>query len=151
MAATITTVAYPQTLDLIKDFITIREAVFVHEQGFPVEGEADGKDPTSVHFILYVEGNAVGGVRLIVLEDYTKLGRLAVLKEHRGKGYGKLLVKELVNYAKQHQSDKKLKVESQVQVVDFYESLGFTTVSEVVIIEDYPHKRMEYDFNAQAN
>lgn len=41
----------------------------------------------------------------------------------------------------------KLYVEAQEPVVNFYIKLGFIPISDVVIIEDYPHKLMEYYFN----
>ena len=84
---------------------------------------------------------------MIIFDEYTKLSRLVVDKRHRGEGYGKLLTKELINYARDHFRDRKLKVEAQIQVVEFYVGLGFEVVSDLVMIEDYPHKRLELDFN----
>ena len=73
----------------------IREAVFVKEQGFL--DEFDDTDQEAVHLILYDEVELpVATCRIFwnqAMNAYT-LGRLAVIKEYRGKNIGSLMLKE---------------------------------------------------------
>ena len=127
----------------IKEAYQVRKTVFVDEQGFPESVELDDKDQLPIHFVLYSDDKPIGNVRLIKFDDYLKLSRMAVLKEHRGKGYGSMICKKAIDYFK-NTSDKTLfKVESQSHAAGFYESFGFKKVSEEVIIENAPHFRME--------
>ena len=69
-------------------------------------------------------------------EPYVTIGRLATLKEFRGRGYARILVEAAVDYAKDHPDlmvkDNKLgqwkglvMVHAQVQLENWYASLGF--------------------------
>ena len=83
---------------LPEDARKIRIEVFVEEQGF--EEEFDSTDKIAKHFVLYVEGRAVATCR-IFSEGAGRfhLGRVAVLKSERGKGFGKALMLEAEEYA----------------------------------------------------
>ena len=83
---------------LPEDARKIRIEVFVEEQGF--EEEFDSTDKIAKHFVLYVEGRAVATCR-IFSEGVGRfhLGRVAVLKSERGKGFGKALMLEAEKYA----------------------------------------------------
>ncbi|GFZ44453.1 hypothetical protein JCM24511_02175 [Saitozyma sp. JCM 24511] len=71
----------------------IRHEVFCIEQGYgPVIElpENDWEDALSTHFLLFTDrGEPAGTVR--VLDSRAKLGRLAIRKQFRGKGYGRPL------------------------------------------------------------
>ncbi|KAL8283594.1 hypothetical protein RQP46_005389 [Phenoliferia psychrophenolica] len=71
----------------------IRVTVFVEEQKFTLEDEFDEKDPGSDHFVLLKNGSPIGTIRYY--PPMGKLGRLAVLKEGRGVGAGRLLCEAL--------------------------------------------------------
>lgn len=77
----------------------IREAVFIEEQGF--ESEFDEIDNTAVHFVLFDEDESpIATCRVFwnnQMNAYT-LGRLAVIKECRGKNIGSLIVTPLYNF-----------------------------------------------------
>jgi fucose permease len=53
------------------------------------------------------------------------VGRVAVLKEYRGKGIGRLLMLEIIQQAK-HEQREFLKLSSQVHAIAFYQSLGLS-------------------------
>ncbi|HDK37659.1 MAG TPA: GNAT family N-acetyltransferase, partial [Thiolapillus brandeum] len=71
----------------------VRKKVFVEEQQVPVELEWDGQDPQCLHLLAEdAGGNPIGTGRL--LPD-GHIGRMAVLKEWRGKGIGFALLRQL--------------------------------------------------------
>lgn len=124
----------------------VRVKVFVKEQNVPQENELDELDPECVHWIVLTgDEKVVGTIRLYV--DPTgkkgKLGRMAVLKEYRRRGIGKMLIKELVDYAKEFTEIQKIVCHSQEYIQDFYKSCGFKVESpEIFMEEGIPHVLM---------
>jgi predicted GNAT family N-acyltransferase len=99
----------------------IRFTVFVEEQGVPQEIELDELDARSLHIVGFVDGTPVATARL--LPD-GHIGRMAVLKEWRGRGIGGVLLKELVKQA-QRRGDTEVILSAQVHAVPFYRAHGF--------------------------
>jgi predicted GNAT family N-acyltransferase len=99
----------------------IRFAVFVDEQGVPREIEMDETDARCVHVIAFDDAVPVATGRL--LPD-GHIGRMAVLKEWRGRGIGSFLLKYLVQKARER-GDKKISLSAQVHAVRFYKAHGF--------------------------
>lgn len=120
--------------------IEIRKAVFVKEQNVPEELEIDGLDNEAEHFIMYLGEKPIGCAR-IRKNKYAKLERIAVLKEYRGKGYGKKLTQYLIDYCKE-QNFKKIVIHSQIYVIDFYKKFGFEPVGKVFFEAGIKHRKM---------
>lgn len=68
--------------------------------------------------------------------------RIAILKEHRGKGIGKLIVEELEKLARS-EGVKEVYLESQVTALGFYEKLGFESFGEVYVWDNIENKKMK--------
>ena len=117
----------------------IRETVFIHEQHVPVELEWDEFDAVCLH-ILAVDsaGNPIGTARL--LPD-GHIGRMAVLKEWRGRGVGGVLLQRLLEKAKKRHLRLAI-VNAQTYAAGFYTRFGFRTVGEEFIDAGIPHVRM---------
>ncbi len=116
----------------------IREEVFIKEQGF--KEEYDEIDNFATHLVLYLNGEAVGTLRLFTLDNPETyiLGRLAVKKDSRGKGLGSYLVRGALKYVKNQGGDE-LILHSQLHAEEFYKKLGFTEYGEIEYEEDCPH------------
>lgn len=116
----------------------IRTRVFIEEQGF--ENEYDATDGVAAHIVAFRDDSPVGVCR--VFREKTQgayvLGRLAVLKEHRGKGIGAAVVTEAEKYVKQI-GGSELKLHSQLTATGFYERLGYEQFGSVEYEEDCPH------------
>lgn len=86
-----------QSAEEVKQCLDIRIEVFVQEQHFTMEDEIDEKDGPSDHILLLNEVFIpIGTIRWF--PPLNKLGRLAILKEYRGKGLGYKLVKALEDH-----------------------------------------------------
>ena len=107
-----------------KKAIAIRKKVFIKEQKVPLDIEIDGLDPEAEHFIAYFNNKPIGCARIRTKDYHAKLERIAIIKEFRGKGYGKELTKFLISYCKQN-NFKEICLNSQIYVSDFYKKLGF--------------------------
>src|SRR3954452_25136121 len=100
----------------------VRESVFVHEQAVPLELEWDGIDPDCAHVLAEDEqGHAFGTGRL--LPD-GHIGRMAVLRQWRGHGAGRALLRQLIEAARQR-GDGEVMLSAQVHALGFYRAEGF--------------------------
>ncbi|WP_010307491.1 GNAT family N-acetyltransferase [Kurthia senegalensis] len=125
--------------------LTIRKKVFVEEQHVPLEDEVDELDvldgPCRHLLITTNEDEAVGTGRVRLIEQYGKLQRVAVLKDMRQFGIGRLIIAELETLAKQLGAQK-TKLDAQVHAIGFYEKLGYTVQSDVFLDAGIEHVLM---------
>lgn len=117
----------------------IRMTVFVEEQRVPVEIEWDDHDEKSLHALAYDnKGRAVATGRL--LPD-GHIGRMAVLKEWRGKGVGGAILERLVAVAK-GRGDREIELFAQTHALEFYRRYGFTESGPIFEEAGIPHQAM---------
>jgi predicted GNAT family N-acyltransferase len=120
----------------------IRFTVFVDEQRVPPELEMDEHDAVSIHALAYTKaGNtwrAVGTGRL--LPD-GHIGRMAVLREWRGKGVGRALLRALMQRARER-GDREVVLSSQVHAMGFYANEGFAPEGPVYLEAGIDHQDM---------
>lgn len=110
--------------DDLTDVHKIREEVFIKEQGVPHDLEIDGTDKYAQSLLLLDDDKPFATGRIILIHEEYTLGRICVLKEYRNKGYGNILVNELIKRAKELGA-KSVHIHAQLSVVPFYEKLGF--------------------------
>ncbi|QJD58320.1 GNAT family N-acetyltransferase [Pseudomonas sp. gcc21] len=116
----------------------IRRAVFIDEQCIPADEEWDADDAISVHFLLCAKGEPAGTARL--LPD-GHIGRVAVMRDWRGTGLGKVLMLAVMDHARGVGMDI-LKLSAQTYALDFYRGLGFVVESGEYLEAGIPHHRM---------
>lgn len=119
----------------------IRKEVFVKEQGVAVDIELDAYDNISTHVLVIHDNKAIATGRVRELDEQAKLQRICVLKEYRGTGVGKLVIEGLEVIArgmKLHQSI----LHAQYHAKEFYEKLGYTTVSDIFMEQNIEHVTM---------
>ncbi len=130
------TVIYKGIPDYAKE---VRQKVFVDEQGF--HNEFDDIDETAAHIVMFDEDKIpIATCRIFwdtVMNTYI-LGRLAVIKEYRGKSIGSVIVKEAEKYI-QKRGGKCLALHAQCRITAFYQTLGFTEFSDIDDDEGCPH------------
>ena len=117
----------------------IRETVFLDEQGF--EKEYDENDNVAKHIVIYYEKNAIATCRVYWDDEVNcyHVGRIAVLKPHRGKGLGIKIVTEAEKLIKQLGGNEVF-ISGQVRVAEFYKNkLGYTQYGEAYFEENVPH------------
>jgi predicted GNAT family N-acyltransferase len=117
----------------------IRFAVFVEEQGVPREIELDEQDALSLHAVAFEDHKPVATGRL--LPD-GHIGRMAVLKQWRGRGIGGLLLQRLMERAKQR-GDSEVALSAQVHAVAFYRAHGFIPDGDEYLEAGIRHQAMK--------
>ena len=121
-----------------EDICAIRYEVFVDEQNVPEELEIDGLDGEAKHVLAFVDVVPIGTGRILIDGH---IGRVAVLKNYRGHGIGKLIMKELIKWA-HDMSLEKVWLSSQWHAHSFYLDLGFVCVGEIYKEAGIDHIKM---------
>jgi len=117
----------------------VRFAVFVEEQRVPVELELDEFDPVSLHALARDQGDRVLGTGRLLPDGH--IGRMAVLKEWRGRGAGKAMLRRLIDAARER-GRREVALSAQVHALAFYRAEGFEPVGAVYEEAGIPHQAM---------
>lgn len=124
----------------------IRALVFLEEQ--KCEGglnvEYDEYEDEGHTYLMFVSGEPVATARYRILDDGRtgKIERIAVLKEHRGKGYGAEIVSHLTEALKNVDGVEEIMMSAQDQALPFYEKLGYAAVGEGYLEAGIPHHKI---------
>ncbi|MBI1274959.1 GNAT family N-acetyltransferase [bacterium] len=126
---------------------SIRQQVFIDEQGVFPEEEWDGLDGTAQHYLAYTGGQPVATARLRRVQkngeqEYAKIERVCVLKAARGKGIGYQLLQSVIEDAIAEGLND-LRLEAQTVAIPFYENLGFEPYGESYMDARIQHRRMK--------
>jgi predicted GNAT family N-acyltransferase len=118
---------------------SIREAVFIKEQGVPAELEWDGLDEGCRHALaLSHKGDAIGCGRMLADGH---IGRISVLPQWRKQKVGTAIMEALLNYARSHDY-KQVDVDAQTYAVPFYRKFDFVEEGESFMDAGLPHIKM---------
>ena len=117
----------------------IRKKVFIVEQNVPEDVEIDQYENSSHHIIALLDDKFIGTARWRKTENGIKLERFAVLKEKRGLGIGKELVRFIL---KQIKKESVIYLHAQDHVISFYKKLGFYSVGDHFYEGGISHQKM---------
>ena len=127
--------------NLMKEAHRIRYEVFVIGQNCPEELEWEFEEE-STHFLLIENDIPLASARHRKTEKGYKLERFAVLSQARGKGYGMLILKAILEDIKE--SNELKYMHAQEQVIPFYEKVGFEKSGNIFEEAGIMHYKMEY-------
>lgn len=133
---------YAQNQKEIFTVINIRKVVFMEEQAVDASEELDDKDYEAQHYLVSDGDTMVGTARIYFEDDVAFIGRVAVLKEHRKKGYASFIIKELIEIIKESDA-RVIHLGAQVQAQGFYEKLGFEVCGDLYLDANIDHYPME--------
>ncbi|WGE60339.1 GNAT family N-acetyltransferase [Actinobacillus equuli] len=119
----------------------LRTAVFVVEQDCPYQ-EVDDKDLISYHHFAKKQQNLTAYCRIFLQEDGVHIGRVLVAIEARGSGLARELMQTAIAYAKQTWPQHTIYIQAQSHLAQFYQSLGFSAISDVYLEDNIPHPDM---------
>ncbi len=117
----------------------LRESVFVVEQDCPYQ-ELDGRDhePGTRHLWVEHEGRPVAYLRLLEDAEGTRIGRVLVAREHRGRG----LADTLLTTALELVGDRTAHLDAQSYLAGWYTRYGFRPVGPEFLEDGIPHVPM---------
>lgn len=135
---------FDSSADAFETVRAIRTCVFTNEQGADGSREFDEYDKTSLFALLYEDDRPVGTARIAETAAGIKIGRIAILKACRGKGYGAEIVKAVTKKAFDMGADRVF-VDAQNYAVPFYEKLGFIIIGTEITDRGLAHIPMCMD------
>ncbi|MCL2405655.1 MAG: GNAT family N-acetyltransferase [Defluviitaleaceae bacterium] len=127
----------------LEDAYAIRQEVFVNEQHVSEAEEYDGTDASCAHLVAYEDDMPVATGRIMILNDDYVIGRVAVLKSHRGQNLGIGIMQALIEACCTMGGDRQV-LHAQTHARGFYEKLGFTAYGEEFDEAGIPHIAMEH-------
>jgi predicted GNAT family N-acyltransferase len=113
--------------ELMQTAHSIRHEVFVVGQNCPSHLEWEFEEE-STHFLVLNNNKAVATARHRKTKNGFKLERFAVLKNARGKGYGHIILKAILNDLKKFKGI--IYMHAQSEVLPFYQKMGFKIEGE---------------------
>lgn len=133
--------------DAKDDAFAIRTKVFVEEQGY--EDEFDDIDAYAEHITIFSDGEAVGCARCFPESESSRcyiVGRVATLPEFRGRGIGRMLVKECESAASR-KGALSMRLHAQARLEGWYAGMGYKRIGDVDYEDEgQPHIWMEKIF-----
>jgi predicted GNAT family N-acyltransferase len=121
----------------------IRRTVFIEEQRVPEEIEMDTDDAHAFHALALLDGQAVGCGRMVAHGDKeVKIGRMAVLRDLRGRGIGRDILRFLMEQARAR-GERKAILHAQLTAEGFYLKEGFKPVGDIFDEAGIEHRQME--------
>ena len=121
--------------------LQLRSDIFVVEQDC-VYLDIDGKDDKAVHVVGLKDNKVVAYTRVFKPGDYfdeASIGRVAVHKEYRKFGYGKVIMQASIKVVEEHFNRTEIKISAQKYLTKFYSDLGFNTIGEEYLEDGIPH------------
>lgn len=127
--------------ELHKIAMDIRIKVFVDEQNVPFEMEEEFEKECT-HFLIYYRRKAIGTARYRRTDEGIKFERFAFLKEARGKGLGRDLMRFMLTDV--YHYHQRIYLNAQVAAVDYYKKSGFVIIGGKFDEAGIDHYPMEY-------
>ncbi|MFS0786344.1 GNAT family N-acetyltransferase [Shouchella sp. 1P09AA] len=141
MIDTITVQVATKQSDIDQCF-SIREHVFIDEQGVSKDLERDFHDNSAIHLLLKSNHEPIGAARMRILDQKGKIERVCVLTPFRNKGFGEQFMRKVEEIG----SEKgicELVLNAQEPALDFYLRLGYQKESERFYEAGIPHFAMK--------
>ena len=121
----------------------IRELVFRKEQKVPYEEDEIFEEQLEAKtYLIYLEDKVIGTIRYRLVNDEYKVERFAILKEYRGKGYGKQAFNYFVELLATKFNPCTITLNSQEAVIGFYEACGFVKEGDMFMETGINHIKM---------
>lgn len=128
-----------------ESLLALRKTVFVREQNVPEQLEIENEE-SSTFFLGTIEGQSVVTGRYRKKQGiFSKIERVATLKEFRGRGYGIKLMNHMLNHLIDKFGKETLPfLNSQESAVSFYDKLKFQAIGEAFYEANIKHLKMVY-------
>ena len=129
--------------DATDEIMELRREVFIVEKRVPEHEELDGKEKEHIHFGMYENDILIACLRAQEVENgLLHIGRIAVKKDRRGKGLGRLLLEHLFTYAKEN-GFSAVELSAVDSAEGFYKKLGFVPEGDYYPEAGIPHIYMK--------
>lgn len=118
----------------------LRDLVFVVGQKITSEPEIDGADPRCFHAMLYLGDHLVGTARAFGEMHPVSVGRVAVLNEYQGRGFGTVLMTHVQEWL----GARPAELHAQAHLEPWYTRLGWKRSGEDFMEAEILHTPMTW-------
>jgi ElaA protein len=121
--------------------LQLRNEVFVVEQACVFQ-DADDKDQDSYHLMGFKDNKLAAYTRLVppgVIYAEASIGRVVTSPAVRKAGAGRELMKLSISHCQHLFGEAPIRIGAQLYLKSFYESFGFTQVSDVYLEDGIEH------------
>ena len=135
------------TNEEVYKILQLRNEIFILEQSCPYL-DCDGKDEESYHLFASDNENIIAYLRIIkkgIICDDTAIGRVCVDKKYRKNNLGREMLLRAISFIENELKEKKIKIQAQSYLYDFYKSLGFNEISDTYLEDGISHIDMIYN------
>lgn len=125
------------------EILKLRQDIFIVEQTC-IYDDIDGRDSQSKHLLFKEKDSLIAYSRIVPPGekfDQISIGRIVVNKDYRGRGFGKKIVAESIEWVREMGYNSVI-IEAQAHLQPFYEELGFTPSSDIYDEDGIPHLQM---------
>lgn len=121
------TVSVVDWSDKRAELTSVRRAVFIEEQNVPETIELDDRDPNCHHVLACDKSRCpIGTARM---DANGKIGRMAVLRDYRGLGVGREMLRTIMDYGRAN-GITDFHLSAQISAVGFYRKMGFESFGD---------------------
>lgn len=125
----------------IYKILKLRNEIFIVEQSCPYM-DCDGKDEESYHLFAEDGEDIIAYLRIIkkgIIYDDVAIGRVCVNKKYRKNNLGREMLLRAISFIENELKEKKIKIQAQSYLYDFYKSLGFNEISDTYLEDGISH------------
>jgi len=130
MSAPEITIRWASASEDVDGALRVREQVFCREQGVPLAEEHDGLDRDALHLVALApsERRVIGTLRLLLVPDVAKVGRVAVEAEWRRRGVALRMLNMALDRAREG-GCVRARLAAQLEAIELYRRAGFAVES----------------------
>ncbi|MCP5363513.1 MAG: GNAT family N-acetyltransferase [Rickettsiaceae bacterium] len=123
---------YFYTLGYLITYLIIRYKVYIGEYQRKIKEEFSIIDIKANHYVFIHGKQIIGIVRIMYEKGIADLARVTVIKEYRNQGYGRELMKRVINEVRNSRKAEIIRLSiSDKAMLDFYQQFGFKENGEV--------------------
>ena len=126
--------------------LRLRAEVFVVEQNC-VYQDVDLKDEKAYHLLCEKDGELAAYLRILqkgVSYPEISIGRVLTKEVYRKQGLAREMLLKAIEYAESILNETEIRISAQAYLIEFYESLGFKTSSDIYLEDGIEHIEMRY-------
>ena len=135
------------TNEEVYKILKLRNEIFIVEQSCPYM-DCDGKDEESYHLFAEDGKDIIAYLRIVkkgIIYDDVAIGRVCVNKKYRKNNLGREMILRAISFIENELKEKKIKIQAQSYLYDFYKSLGFNEISDTYLEDGISHIDMIYN------
>jgi predicted GNAT family N-acyltransferase len=123
---------YFYNLGYLATYLIIRYKVYIGEYRRKITQEFSIIDIKAHRYVLVYEKQIIGITRIMYENGIADLARVTVIKEYRNQGYGRELMKRVINEVRNSRKAETIRLSiSDKAMLNFYQQFGFKENGEV--------------------